>query len=101
MIDKDGSFIYSETKSVKGSNLATDFLMFPNPGYTNSKITISQLDGPTVIKVFDVSGRIVKNSFDSKFKQHRNNGFTKRTLFRTSTDKNSGIAQVKKLSVIN
>ncbi len=31
MIDKNGAFAYSETKSVKGSSAKSDFVVFPNP----------------------------------------------------------------------
>lgn len=102
MIDKDGSFSYSEIKSVKGSNAATSgFLIYPNPGYANSNITISQLNGPAIIKFFDISGRIMKTvSLDNSFSIQIND-LQKGTYFVQITEKNSGITQTKKLSVIN
>lgn len=102
MIDKDGSFVYTETKSVKGSSVATsDFLIYPNPGSSNSKITISQLTGPSVIKLFDLSGRAIKtisveNSYSTDI-----TGLQKGTYFVQITDKASGTTQVKKMSIIN
>lgn len=102
MIDKDGSFAYSGVKSVKGSNAtASDFLIYPNPGYANSNITISQLNGPAVIKFFDIAGRIVKTvSLENSFSVQIND-LQKGTYFVQITEKNSGMTQTKKLSVIN
>jgi hypothetical protein len=102
MIDIDGSVTYSETKSVKGSNItAADFLIYPNPGYANSKITIGQLNGPAVIKFFDLSGRVVKTVSLENSNSTEISDLQKGTYFVQITEKNSGIVQVKKLSVIN
>ena len=101
MIDIDGSFAYSQTKSVKGSNLTTDFLIYPNPGYANSKITISQLSGPAIIKFFDLSGRVVKTVSLQNSNSTEINDLQKGSYFVQITEINSGITQVRKLSVIN
>ncbi len=101
MIDKDGTFTYSTTKSVKSSNVTKDFVIYPNPGYANSKITISQLSGPAVIKLFDLSGRIVKtislqNSYNAEISD-----LLKGTYIVQITEMNSGITQVKRVSILN
>ena len=101
MIDKDGAFTYSEIKSVKGSNSASDFLMYPNPGYSNSKVTISQLNGTSVVKLFDLSGRTVKTISVENANSTEINNLQKGIYFVQVIDKNSGNTQVKKLSVIN
>ena len=61
MIDIDGTFAYSQTKSVKGSGANADFMIFPNPSYGNAKITISDLSEPTEVQLLDVTGRLVKS----------------------------------------
>lgn len=100
MIDKDGAFSYSETKSVKGSSTATDVLIYPNPAYTNSKIIVSQLNGPSVVKVVDLSGRVLKNiSLENAFSTEVS-GLPRGTYFIQITEKNSGITQVKKVNII-
>ena len=37
MIDKDGAFTYTPTKSVKGSTAKSDFIISPNPNRGNAK----------------------------------------------------------------
>lgn len=101
MIDIDGSFAYSQVKSVTGTTVTTDFLIYPNPGYANSKITISQLNGPAVIKFFDLSGRVVKTVSLENSNSTEISDLQKGSYFVQITEKNSGITQVKKLSVIN
>ena len=101
MIDIDGSFAYSQTKSVTGIIVTTDFLIYPNPGYANSKITIGQLNGPAVIKFFDLSGRVIKTISSENSGSAQINDLQKGTYFVQITEKNSGTTQTKKLSVIN
>jgi len=101
MIDKDGSFAYSETKSVNGTNSNSDYLIYPNPVYANSKVTINNLNGPSLLKIIDLAGRIVNtytirntNSTEVTIQQ-------KGTYFLQIKDLNSGETSVRKLSVIN
>lgn len=102
MIDLDGSFSYSETRSVKGNSAATtDFLIYPNPSYANSKITIGQLSGPAIVKFLDITGRIVKTVSLQNSNSIEISDLQKGTYFVQITEKNSGIVQIKKLSVIN
>jgi hypothetical protein len=102
MIDIDGSFTYSAIKSIKASTEPNaDFSIYPNPAYANSKITIGQLNGPAVVKFFDLSGRVVKSVSLQNTNSTEINDLHKGTYLVQITDKNSGSVQVKKLSVVN
>ena len=101
MVDKDGSFSYSAIKSVKGTDGAAEILVYPNPGYANSKVTISQVSGPAIIKLLDLSGRVVKSMSLDNSNSLELAGLVKGTYFLQVTEKKSGVTQVKKLTIIN
>jgi len=101
MIDKDGKFSYSSIKTIKGIEGKSDFVVFPNPSNGNAKITITDLNEPTIMQVIDNSGRLVKtvtliNSNSVEIKDLQKGGY-----FIKITGKESGATSVKKLSVIN
>ena len=101
MIDKDGSFAYTETKSVKGSLAKSDFIIFPNPSHGTAKITINDLSEPTEIQLLDVSGRLVKSVTLNYAGTTELNNLQKGTYFVHTTGKVTGETSVRKLSVIN
>jgi hypothetical protein len=101
MIDIDGAFSYSETKSVKGSGATSDFIIFPNPCHGTAKITLSDLSEPTEVQLLDVSGRLVKSVTVNGTKTTEINNLQKGTYFVRITGKVTGATSVKKLSVIN
>ncbi len=100
MIDKDGIFSYSETKSVKGSLAKSDFVVFPNPCHGNAKITITELNEPTEIQLLDVSGRLVKSITLINNNSTEINNLQKGSYFVRISGKISGETNVRKLSVI-
>ena len=101
MIDKDGSFAYTETKSVKGSGAKSDFIIFPNPSHGNAKITISDLSEPTEIQLLDVTGRLVKSVIVNYTNTTDINNLQKGSYFVRTIGKVTGETNVRKLSVIN
>lgn len=101
MIDKDGAYTYTETKSVKGSSSKSDFVIFPNPSHGNAKITISDLTEPTEIQLLDVSGRLVKSVTLNNNNTTEINNIQIGTYFVRIIGKVSGLTNVRKLSVIN
>jgi hypothetical protein len=101
MIDKDGAFAYTETKSVKGSGAKSDFIIFPNPGHGNAKITISDLSETTEVQLLDVTGRLVKSVILNYAGTTEVNNLQKGTYFVRTIGKVTGETNVKKLSVIN
>jgi len=101
MIDKDGSFSYTEAKTVKGSVAKFDFTIFPNPSLGNAKLTINGLNEPTEVQVLDVSGRLIKSITLNNTNTTQLNNLQKGNYFIHVTGKVTGITGVKKLAVIN
>lgn len=100
MIDKNGAFAYSETKSVKGSGAKSDFVVFPNPCHGSAKITISELTEPTQIQLLDVSGRLIRSVTLTSTNSTEINNLQKGSYFVHISGKVSGNTNVSKLSVI-
>jgi hypothetical protein len=60
MIDKDGNFKNSEIRVVKGLAATSDFIIFPNPTRSGSKVIISDVDQATELQVVDESGKTIR-----------------------------------------
>jgi hypothetical protein len=101
MIDKDGVFTYTETKTVKGSGANFDFAIFPNPSNGNANVTINGLNEPTEVQLLDVSGRLIKSVILNNTNTTQLNNLQKGSYFVRITGKVTGTTSVKKLSVIN
>jgi len=101
MIDKDGTFTYTETKSVKGSGANFDFAIFPNPAIGNTNVTINGLNEQTEVQLLDVSGRLVKSVTLNNTNTTQLNNLEKGSYFVRITGKVTGTTSVKKLFVIN
>jgi hypothetical protein len=101
MIDKDGAFTYTETKTVKGLGATFDFAIFPNPSHGNTNVTINGLNEPTVVQLLDVSGRLIKSITLINTNTTQLNNLQKGSYFVRITGKVTGTTSVKKLSVIN
>jgi len=99
MIDLDNSFEYSPVKAVKGSGFKSEISVFPIPAHSNQTITISNLNEPSNIRIFDYSGRLIQqlSSTDNSVQIH---DLQKGNYFVNVTGKQSGTSSVKKLSVI-
>jgi hypothetical protein len=102
LIDIDGSFTYSDVRSVKGSaGAASDFVIFPNPSRGDAKVTVSDISEPTDVQLIDHSGRVIKViSMDNRNTVDFNNLQTGMYMIRI-VNKTSGEASTKKLNVLN
>jgi hypothetical protein len=101
MIDIDGAFAYTETKSVIGSNAKSGFIIFPNPAHGNVKITISDINEPAEIQLLDVTGRLVKSVILKNANTTEINNLQKGIYFVRITGIVTGETNVRKLSVID
>jgi hypothetical protein len=100
MIDKDGAFSYTETKSVKGSGATADIVVFPNPCRGNARITITELSEPMEVQLMDVSGRLVKSVTLTNSNTAEIYNLQKGSYFVRIAGKISGEMHVRKLSVV-
>jgi len=101
MIDKDNSYALSLAKSVKASAGTTDFTVFPNPSSGNTKITVTDLNGPIDVMILDNSGRLIKQTTLVNKNAIEISNLQKGGYFIKITGKESGSSLTKKLSVIN
>lgn len=60
-VDLNGSFTYSEIRTVKGIGAVNDITVFPNPARSNSKISVVGVSANSFIQLLDFSGKILKN----------------------------------------
>ena len=60
-IDLNGSFTYSEIRTVKGIGAVNDVTVFPNPARSNSKISVVGVTANSSIQLLDFSGKVLKN----------------------------------------
>ena len=59
-VDLNGSFTYSEIKTVKGFGTVSDVTVFPNPVRSNSKVSLVGVATNSSIQLLDFSGKILK-----------------------------------------
>lgn len=101
MIDKDGSFTYTDAKSVKEAIVKAGMILFPNPCHGTAKVTVSNSNEPMDIQVTDVSGRLIRTiALNNSGTAEINNLQTGNYFIRVS-GKVSGTTDVKKLSVVD
>ena len=64
MVDRDGSYEYSDTRTVQFEKGKTSFRVFPNP--TAQEVTVAlqgyEIDNQTKLSIFDVTGKMVVSS---------------------------------------
>jgi len=101
MVDIDGSFKYSEIRSVKGSGAVSDFTVFPNPSTGDAKVSVTDVNEATDVQLIDNAGRIVKNISMSGNNAIQLNNLQKGMYMIRIVNKNSGESLTKKLTVIN
>jgi len=101
LVDIDASFKYSETKPVKGTAAVSDFTVFPNPSVGFAKVSIADLSEATHVEVIDNAGRVVRSvELKNTSKVEINNLQSGIYLVRI-TNKVTGDAITKKLTVSN
>lgn len=101
MTDADGTFRYSEIKSVRGYNNKQTFTLFPNPATAHTDIYITDLSANTEVQIIDPTGRMVKR-ITSTGNTNINVGNLPRGLYMVRLiDRETGETVTKKLSVTN
>jgi hypothetical protein len=61
MVDFDGTYTNSDTRTVKGTASDSEYMVFPNPSNGNGKVSITDISEPTDVQVIDNTGRVIKN----------------------------------------
>lgn len=101
MVDKDVNFTVSDIKIVKGLAAVSDFIVYPNPSLGNAKISVSDVTEATTVEVIDNSGRVVK-TVEFKGSNFVNiDNLQKGIYLIRVTNKETGDALTKKLTVSN
>ena len=100
MIDLDGTFKYSEIRTVKGSGSTKDFSVFPNPSNGSAKVTISDIEENTDVQVLDNTGRVVKTVSMNNTNNVMLNGLEKGMYMIRIVNKMTGESITKKLTVV-
>ncbi|MDE3213110.1 MAG: T9SS type A sorting domain-containing protein [Bacteroidota bacterium] len=101
MVDIDGTYSYSTIHSISAGAPLNSYSVFPNPVPAGNKITIHNLTGPSVIRVFDLSGRMLNSFNASNTRQSEINIKEPGTYLIQITDMASGVTVVRRVSVLN
>ena len=101
LVDLDGSYKYSEIRSVKGLGMLTELNIFPNPSFGETKVTISDITEGTEVQVMDNAGRIIKTISMSNTNNVTINNLQKGMYMIRIINKLTGETATKKLTVIN
>ena len=101
MVDKDGSFVNSDIRAVKGSSSASDFTVYPNPSTGNAKVTVSDISEPTEVQLIDNSGRVLKNIPMNNSNTVDINNLQNGMYMIRIVNKVSGESLTKKITVLN
>jgi hypothetical protein len=100
IVKQSGEVSYSDIKTVKGLSSKADFLIFPNPSVSNSKVTISDISEPTRVQLLDNSGRLVRSIMLNNTNTIELSGLQKGTYI-VRIIGTSGHTEIRKLTVIN
>ncbi|MEO6252958.1 MAG: T9SS type A sorting domain-containing protein [Ferruginibacter sp.] len=101
LVDLDASFKLSETKAVKGIAAVSDFTVFPNPSIGYAKISITDIAEATNVEVIDNSGRVVRSIELKSTSTVEINNLQSGIYLVRITNKATGDALTKKLTVSN
>lgn len=101
MVDVDGASKNSDIKVVKGSGVAADFSVYPNPSNGAAKVSISDISGPTDVQLIDNTGRILRSILLSNTNTVDYNSLQKGMYMIRITNKTTGETLTKKLNVVN
>ena len=101
LVDLDATFKLSETRAVKGTAAVSDFTVFPNPSNGYAKISIADVTEATTVEVIDNAGRVIKTIALKNSNTVEVNGLQNGIYLVRITNKNTGDAVTKKLSVSN
>lgn len=101
MVDMDASFKLSEIKPVKGTSAVSDFSVFPNPSVGFAKVSIADLSEATNVEVIDNAGRVVRSIELKNTSSVEINNLQSGIYLVRITNKVTGDAITKKLTVSN
>ena len=101
LVDLDATYKLSETRAVKGTAAVSDFTVFPNPSNGYSKISIADVTEATTVEVIDNAGRVIKTIALKNSNTVEVNGLQNGIYLVRITNKATGDAVTKKLSVSN
>ena len=99
-IVKQSEVSYSDIRTVKGIS-AKAGLIFPNPAFINSKITISDISEPSRVQLLDNSGRLVRSLILNNSNTVELSGLQKGAYLVKIIGSVSGHTEIRKLTVIN
>jgi hypothetical protein len=99
LLSKDADAAFSEIRTVKGVGATLDFTVFPNPAVRNAKISITDVSEPTDLQVVDNVGRVVKSIILQNANTVELNNLQVGIYRIRLTNKISGVAITKTLSV--
>lgn len=102
MVDKDGSFKYSNVVAIKGTGAASEFTVYPNPVSkgSNAVVKITDLTDATSLSVIDYTGKLIKQLPTNTSTINLSNLQPGSYLIRISNSKTGGNT-TQKLSVAN
>jgi len=102
MVDKDGSFKYSNVVAIKGTGAASEFTVYPNPISKGSTaiVKIADVTDATSLSVIDYTGKLIKQLPTSSSTINISNLQPGSYLIRISNSKTGGNT-TQKLSVAN
>ena len=101
LVDKDANFKLSDIKAVKGTAAVSDFTVFPNPSMGNAKVSITDIAEATTVDVIDNAGRVLKTIELQNKNTVEVNNLQKGIYLIRITNKVTGDAVTKKLTVSN
>jgi hypothetical protein len=101
MVDLDGSFAYSEVRTLRGQGSITDFKVFPNPSNGEAKVAITDISENMDVQVLDNAGRVIKSLSMKNTSQVNINGLQKGMYMVRIVNKATGEVSTQKLTVVN
>ncbi len=99
-VDIDGSFSYTDIKSIKGYGVKSGAVIFPNPSFGNAKISITDTSEPTIVQLFDNNGRMVKTVTITNTNVVELNELGQGSYIVKTIGTTTGTSSVQKLTVI-
>ena len=100
-VDLNGSFTYSEIRTVKGIGAVNDVTVFPNPARSNSKISVVGVTANSSIQLLDFSGKVLKNMNSTTVNSLDLSGVKNGTYLIRIIDKSTNVTVNKSLTVSN
>jgi hypothetical protein len=100
-VDLNGTFTYSEIRTVKGIGAVNDVTVFPNPARSNSKISVVGVTANSSIQLLDFSGKVLKNMNSTTINSLDLSGVKNGTYLIRIIDKSTNETVNKTLTVSN